>query len=68
MIRVLDEPLALRVPPMTKQALRSKMTVVDQTFGPAHDDVLPLKWSIALLLTLAAASWAAIWFVVSLVL
>jgi hypothetical protein len=51
---------------MTK-ALRSKMTVVDHTYEPAQDDVLPLKWSVVLLLTLAAASWAAIWFVISLI-
>jgi hypothetical protein len=51
---------------MNKPALRPKMTLVDQTFGPATDDVMPLKWSIALVMTLGAASWAAIWFVVSL--
>jgi hypothetical protein len=53
---------------MTKAALQSKMAFTDHTYGPADEDVLPLKWSAALLLTLAAASWAAIWFVVSLVL
>jgi hypothetical protein len=53
---------------MTTPALRSKMTVTDQTFGPVSDDTLPLKWSIALVLTLAAASWAAIWFAISLAL
>jgi hypothetical protein len=51
---------------MTETALRSKMTIPNVAFAPPQEELLPLKWSIAVWLVLAAGSWGAIYFVLSL--
>lgn len=54
--------------PMTNLLLRSKLALVDESYSPPEEDVLPLKWSIAVWLGLAAASWGAVYFALSLIL
>lgn len=49
---------------MANTALRSKLVLVGPRL-PA-ENVLPLSWSVAVLLTLAAASWGVIFLMVSL--
>jgi hypothetical protein len=51
---------------MADTALRSKLVLVDRRVERPVDDVLPLGWSVAVLLTLAAASWGLIYLMVSL--
>jgi len=68
MIRTLRITRPLRVPPMTETALRSKMVLTDETFSPPEEELLPLKWSIAVWLLLAAGSWGGIYFALSLIL
>lgn len=51
---------------MTELALRSKLVLTDRTLDRPADDVLPLNWSVAVLLTLAGASWGLIYLLVSL--
>ncbi len=68
MIRPRDHTAPLRVPPMTETALRSKMVLTDEVFSPPDEGLLPLKWSIAVWLVLAAGSWGAVYFVLSLIL
>ena len=53
---------------MIKAAPRSKMLTGDEAFGPSQDDALPLKWSIAVWLLLAAVSWGGIYYAFSLIL
>jgi hypothetical protein len=53
---------------MSNAALRSKLTLTDEAFSPPEEELLPLKWSIAVWLVLAAASWGAVYFVLSLIL
>lgn len=53
---------------MTNLLLRSKLALVDESYSPSEEDVLPLKWSIAVWLVLAAASWGAVYFALSLIL
>ncbi len=50
---------------MADMALRSKLVLTERTLAPAQDDVLPLSWSVAVLFTLAAASWGVIYLMVS---
>lgn len=59
---------ALRDPPMSDTALSSKLSLRDESFSPPEEELLPLKWSIAIWLALAAASWGGIYFVLSLIL
>lgn len=47
-------------------ALRSKLALTNRTLDPPADDVLPLRWSVIVLLTLAGASWGVIYLLVSL--
>ena len=54
--------------PMSDTALRSKLALTDETFSPPEEELLPLRWSIAIWLVLAAASWGAVYFVLSLIL
>ena len=51
---------------MAPPALQSKLTLVDQAFEPPQEELLPLKWSIAVWLVLSAASWGGIYFLLSL--
>jgi hypothetical protein len=53
---------------MTNTALRSKMTQADDAFDPPQEELLSLRWSIAVWLVLAAASWAGAYFALSLIL
>lgn len=53
---------------MSDTALRSKIPMTDEAFSPPEEELLPLKWSIAIWLGLAAASWGGIYFVLSLIL
>ncbi len=53
---------------MTETALRSKMVLTDDAFSPPAEELLPLKWSIAVWLLLAAGSWGGLYFVLSLIL
>lgn len=50
---------------MTDLALRSKLVLIERTHEPPADDVLPLGWSAAVLLTLASASWGVIYLLIS---
>jgi hypothetical protein len=50
---------------MADTALRSKLVLVDRRLERPADDVLPLGWSVAVLLTLAGASWGLIYLLVS---
>jgi hypothetical protein len=51
---------------MADTALRSKLVLVDRPLERPADDVWPLSWSAAVLLTLAGASWGVIYLMVSL--
>lgn len=51
---------------MANTALRSKLVLVGPRLERPADNVLPLSWSVAVLLTLAAASWGVIFLMVSL--
>ena len=51
---------------MTETALRSKLVLTDEAFSPPDEELLPLKWSIAVWLLLAAGSWGGLYFVLSL--
>lgn len=53
---------------MSDTALRSKLALTDEAFSPPNEELLPLRWSIAIWLVLAAASWGAVYFVLSLIL
>ena len=53
---------------MPHPVLQSKLSLVDETFSPPAEDLLPLRWSIAVWLVLAAASWAGVYFALSLIL
>lgn len=53
---------------MTPTAFRSKLALSDDGYSPPEEDLLPLKWSIPIWLVLAAASWGAVYFVISLIL
>lgn len=52
---------------MNVTALRSKHNVRQVTFDAPVDDLLSLRWSVAIWLTLAAGSWAAVIYAVSLI-
>lgn len=52
---------------MSDSALRTKLVLTDEAFSPPDEDLLPLKWSILVWLVLAAASWGAVYFVLSLI-
>ena len=47
-------------------ALRSKLVPTGRTLDPPADELLPLGWSVAVLLTLAGASWGLIYLLISL--
>lgn len=51
---------------MNDTALRAKMQRTGEAYSAPDDDVLPLRWAIPVWLVLAAASWAAVYGVISL--
>lgn len=51
-----------------KLLLRPELPLTDDAFGQPQEELLPLKWSIAVWLVLAALSWGAVYFVLSLIL
>jgi len=53
---------------MNETALHSKVHATREAFAAPHDDLLPLRWSIPVWLVLAAASWAAVYGLISLIL
>jgi hypothetical protein len=46
---------------------RTKMPMTVDAFAAPEQDVVPLQWSIPAWITLAAASWAGVYFVFSLI-
>ncbi len=46
---------------------RSKLPLTVDAFAAPEQDVVPLQWSIPAWITLAAASWAGVYLVVSLI-
>jgi hypothetical protein len=53
---------------MNETALRTKMPLANDALNAPDEDLLPLRWSIPVWLVLAAASWGAVYFVLSLIL
>ena len=51
---------------MNDTALQTKTRLAGETYHAPADDVLPLRWAIPIWLVLAAASWAAVYGVISL--
>ena len=52
---------------MRETSFRSKLPMTVDAFGAPKEDFVPLTWSIPAWLVLAAASWAGVYFAVSLV-
>ena len=52
---------------MNVTALRSKQVVRDVVHEMPDDDLIPLRWSVWIWLTLAAGSWAAVIYAASLI-
>lgn len=67
MIRPLHHIQLTSSAPM-KLLLRPELPLTDEAFGQPQEELLPLKWSIAVWLVLAALSWGAVYFVLSLIL
>lgn len=51
---------------MNIMALRSNRAIRQESFDTPEEDLLPLRWSVLIWLTLAAGSWAMVIFVASL--
>lgn len=52
---------------MRNSVLNVKLVPIEDSLQEPRDDVLPLRWSIPVWLVLAAASWAAIYYALSLI-
>lgn len=52
---------------MSNIHFRTKMPLTVDAFAAPEEDVVPLQWSIPAWITLAAASWAGVYFVFSLI-
>jgi len=59
-------PPRKRCPPMNEMALRSKQSLGQDTFNAPDEELIPLRWSVPIWLVLAAGSWVAVIYVVSL--
>jgi len=51
---------------MNEMALRSKQSLGQDTFNAPDEELIPLRWSVPIWLVLAAGSWVAVIYVVSL--
>lgn len=51
---------------MQNSSLRTRLPLTVDAFAAPEEDFVPLQWSIPAWLVLAAASWAGVYFVVSL--
>ncbi len=52
---------------MSNIHFRTKFPLTVEAFAAPEEDVVPLQWSIPAWITLAAASWAGVYFVFSLI-
>jgi hypothetical protein len=52
---------------MNETALQSRQALSNDTLQMPQEDFIPLRWSVALWLVLAAGSWAAVFYVISLI-
>jgi hypothetical protein len=57
----------VRVPGMNNIHFKSKLPLTVDAFAAPEQDVVPLQWSIPAWITLAAASWAGVYFAVTLI-
>lgn len=52
---------------MNETALQSRQVLSHDALDVPQEDFIPLRWSVAIWLVLAAGSWAAVFYVVSLI-